>query len=229
MGVQLETIPAGEGSHHHLCSSLEGSDIGRQVNLAQSGFIQAGISLVNFECETDYPHLPMCTRQEEEKHLRASPGRPTIAEIVLGCSQHRQRVVQLIALQAFDVGAGKLCHHSAVLSVPLISSAPTDVLGHSNRGSKIPINTGGSQLLCGGAPNAVNQIRITGSSQADIMREDHCAVQIVMTVYSIDPVQDRNTQASLQGGFLEIRQPFLPSRPEYYRGDSRLHRSAPSR
>jgi len=50
-----------------------------------------------------------------------------------------------------------------------------------------------------------------GSSQTNIVRVDHCAVQIIMTMHGIYSVQYWNTQAGLQGGILEIADHSYPA------------------
>src|SRR6267142_1969805 len=85
------------------------------------------------------------------------------------------------------------------LTETLIGAAPSFIARHSHAGSKRPVDPGGPHFFGRDAGRAFNQTGITRASEADVVREDHCPENIVMSVDCIDTIEQRNCKSSLQG------------------------------
>jgi predicted nucleotidyltransferase len=63
-------------------------------------------------------------------------------------------------------------------------------------------DTGGCHLHGSDPANSLHQVGGAGSAQADVMGKDRRTLEVAMPVNGINPVNEGDTQASLQGAFL---------------------------
>ncbi len=64
------------------------------------------------------------------------------------------------------------------------------------------MDVGGSHFNGGHPGDLAHQVGVPGRPQADVMREDHGALQVAVAVDGVDAVNDRNPKAGFEGGGL---------------------------
>jgi hypothetical protein len=119
-----------------------------------------------------------------------------VADVVLGGGEH------ILALQAGDV-AGHRGRDLGVLAERLVRAAPAVVAGHAEAGREVPVQAGGGDLVGRGPPDLLHQGRVAGRAEADVVRKDRGAADVVVPVHRVYAVDDRYLQRAFEGGALE--------------------------
>ncbi len=145
------------------------------MKAAQRGLIDARVALV-------------------EPGLGGAEGRAAIAHEVFGAGQHAERIVETRALEAADGGAGEFTHELGIFGEAFIGAAPADVLRYGDAGTEGPLNSRRADLFGGDALHLLDQLRVARAAQADIVREDHRVEHVVVPVYGVDAVEDRDLE-----------------------------------
>ena len=125
------------------------------------------------------------------------------------------------ALEAVDRGLHHL-HEAGVLAEGLIGAAPAVVARDADAGGEDPLRSGRPRLLGGDVLYVVHQPWVTAGAQADVMREDRCAVHVPVAVHGVDAVEDGDVQPCGQRRPLIAVDHVRPRR----RGVGRRHRAA---
>uniref|UniRef100_A0A2P2LKT9 Uncharacterized protein n=1 Tax=Rhizophora mucronata TaxID=61149 RepID=A0A2P2LKT9_RHIMU len=89
-------------------------------------------------------------------------------------------------------------HNFGILTVAFITSTPPWISADCNTWSKYIRNPCGSNLKSSCNTYPLYQIRISGSSKPNIVREYRCIIDIVMAMYCINPIYHRNSQTARQ-------------------------------
>ena len=70
--------------------------------------------------------------------------------------------------------------------------------GTVDAGSEGPLDAGGADFLGGDARDLLDQFRIAGAAETDVVGEHHGADHVVVAVHGIDAVEQRNAEAGLE-------------------------------
>src|SRR5450759_2190978 len=172
--------------HDGTDSSLNSADVALHVNLSQIRFAQSRIALV-------------------EQVLSLGIGKPSrpdrgaaVTNKVLGARQNAQRVTEIVALEAPDCGFSQGPSELWRFPKPFVGSAPSFIAWNRDAGSKRPIDAGGAHFFCRHPRGAFNQLRIARAAQTNVVRKEHRAQDVVMTVHSICSVELGNAETSLK-------------------------------
>ncbi len=141
---------------------------------------------------------------------RSAPCRAAIADEVFRGRQRSVRRGEIVALQAVNEGDAQLGHEVGILAVTLVGASPANILRHRDHRGIVPVNAGGDHLLGSRAPDLLDQIGVTSRAQADVLREDGRAAQIVVSVNGIHAVNDRDAEARVKRALLEARRHLDP-------------------
>ncbi len=90
-----------------------------------------------------------------------------------------------LAFQARDHGASIGGDDFRIFGIAFIAAAPAVVARHGDGRGEGPVHTGRTDFLGGGATDPLDQGRIVGGAQADIVRKQRRAVDIVVAVDSV--------------------------------------------
>jgi hypothetical protein len=172
--VQLLAVEAAERDHDRADAALDGLLERRQMDRAQLGLADPGIAPVD------------------------SAVGPAVCEIVLRGGQHRRRTVQCRTLQAIDPGCHR-GHQFRCLAEGFIGSPPVVVTGHAQAGGEVPVDARAADLFGGGSGDVLDEARVSGGPEADVVREDGRALDVVVPVHGVDAVHDRDPQRRAQG------------------------------
>ena len=124
----LHAVPTAVRRHDGSHARRNGREIPVQVEAAERGVVEPGISLV----ET----IPRAVRQLQ---AGAEDG-AAVAREVFGAGQHAQRIVESGALQSAYRRLAQHLHHGGRLAVAFISAPPAHVLWHRDAGPKRPVD-----------------------------------------------------------------------------------------
>src|SRR5437879_8203570 len=80
----------------------------------------------------------------------------------------------------------------------LIGSAPTDILRNRHAGGEGPVDSGRSDLLGGDAGCLLDELRVVCAAQADVVRKNDSAQNVVVTVHRVNAIKERNAKSRLQ-------------------------------
>src|SRR5205823_2822370 len=136
----------------------------RQVDLAQLLLADGGVALVD------------------------TAGRAAVTDVVLGAGKHRRLLrAEFLALQASD-------HRSVLdgvlgrLAERLVRPAPAVVTHDAETRREVPLRTSARDLFRGGPADLFDQLRVVRGAEADVVREDRRAVNVVVPVHRVDAV-----------------------------------------
>ena len=96
------------------------------------------------------------------------------------------------ALEAADKGSAELRDERGVLSIGLIAAAPTRVAHYRDARGEGPRDTGRGCFDRGGAPDSLDEVRVSRGPEADVMREYRRVLQGIVSVHGVDSVDDRD-------------------------------------
>ncbi len=94
-------------------------------------------------------------------------------------------------------------HQLRILGEAFVGAAPARILRHGDAGREGPLDAGGAHFLGGDALHLLHQRRIARAAEADVMREDHRAEDVVVPVHGVDAVEQRDLQARVPGVLLQ--------------------------
>ena len=118
------------------------------------------------------------------------------------------------ALQALDHRCRVGGHDLRGLAVALVGAAPAVVAGDGQGRREGPVEAGDRHLLGRGLADAADEVRVAGGTEADIVREDGGADDVVVAVHRVDAEdgRDRGMARPALGGHgterVRERQPF---------------------
>jgi hypothetical protein len=166
------------------------------VDGSQSRFVHFGHALVDHE-------LSLCRRTGDRSSRvdpggGGAPGRRAVPEVVLGGRQDRERGAQVLTLQAAQIGDSEPGDQLGILAEPFQGPAPTDILGDGDGRGEVPVDAGGGHLFGGCPADLKGQLLIAGRAQADIVQEDRRALQAVVAMDGIHPVDQGNAKGRSQ-------------------------------
>ncbi len=163
---------------------LDGGDVALQMNLAQRGLVDARVTAVQW--------ITLAARTLG--HAGSKCG-AAVASKMFGARQHRQRILKRVALQASRGSRAQHLHHVGGFAVALIGPAPADVLGNCDTRGKRPIDSSSAHFFGGDASGLLHQCGIARASETDVVRKDHGANHIIVTVHGVDAIQQGNLLA----------------------------------
>ncbi len=169
----FDAVPTVVGRHDGSDARGNGGEIALHVNAAQRCFVDAGVALI-------------------QKFLSWTTGAEAgaaIAHIMFGAGQNGVRIGETFALEAADGGCAQLRYQLGIFREAFIGAAPTDVLRDRHAGREDPLDTGGSHFLGGDFADLLDQGGVARRAQADVLREDHGAQDVVMSVNGVDAVE----------------------------------------
>ncbi len=120
---------------------------------------------------------------------------------MLGRGEHGRRGAEfplLAALLSPQKGRSQLRHQGGILAESLVRAAPADVLGHGHARGEIPGHPGGPHFDRRRAADFIDQVRVARRPQADIVREDDGALDVIVPVHAVGAVEERNAQPCLE-------------------------------
>ena len=77
----------------------------------------------------------------------------------------------------------------------LVGAAPAVVAHHGHGGRERPVDAGGAHLARDGLADALDQRRVVGGAQADVVREQRAAVDVVVAVDGVGAPDHRHLDA----------------------------------
>ena len=147
-------------------------------------------------------------------------------------SAGRDRIARRSARLA---GPGPWGPHSAddlgLGAVALVASAPAHVTRHGHRGAEGPVGPGDGHFFGGRLADAADQCRIARGAEADVVREDGGAQDIVVAVHRVD-AEDRagsRSGAARRGENASINSTHSTAGPARRRPARNCRRRAPRR
>mmetsp|Transcript_5559 Transcript_5559/g.6786 ORF Transcript_5559/g.6786 Transcript_5559/m.6786 type:complete len:245 (+) Transcript_5559:2891-3625(+) len=170
--MHLGAIPTIEARHDSLHARFNRRVITRRMNVTQLGFRHSRITLVN---AASSPAVA-------DKMLRRRNYSGVVEKAVLAGT----------TLQSVDnpVGIGR--DNLRIFGETFIGSAPAIVTRGRKGWRESPVMAGNDQFCGGDLHNLFNEIRVPGSTKANIVRKDCCPRQIRMTMDGINPPNHRN-------------------------------------
>ncbi len=177
--VQLDALPTGEGGHHRHHARVDGRDVARGV---QTGELALAVLVVA---------LVLAVRG------------PAVAQEVLGRSRHaavlQRRPCAGRALQAGHQLSGIGGDDLRVLGIAFVGAAPAVVAHHGQGRPEAPVDPDGGGLAGGRLADPAHQGRVVHGAQADVVREEGRAHDIVVPVHGVDAEDDRDRRAARAG------------------------------
>ena len=162
VAVHLDAIPSREARHHALDVGLERGDIGGGMKADQFGLGDSGVAAI------------------------AAFRRAAIGEEMLrrGDDMRPLQPIRVAAspLDAVDECGSIACRDRRVLAEAFISPPPAVIARDRDRWRKGPVEPGDAHLDCGDLPDPFDQRGVPRRAEADIVREQRRADDIVMTV-----------------------------------------------
>ena len=160
IGVHLDAVPTVVGGHDRLGAGIDRRLVTGAMDRRQLQFADQGIALV-----------------------AAAVGR-AVAEKMLGGRDDVILVKEGRALpfQAGNHGGGIGRDDLRIFRIAFIAAAPAVVTGDRNGRCKRPVHAGGTHLGGGGFTDLADQVGIVGGAQADIVRKERGAIDIVVAV-----------------------------------------------
>ena len=155
----FQSVPTAVGRHDRTDSRAYGGNVSLQMDLAQRLFVQARVALI----------------QQMRSDGAAPISRAAIADVVLGASQDRQRVGQIVALQTAHGRRAQILDALGFLGVAFVSAAPADVARHRNARRETPVDSSGADFHRRDALDLFDQPRIARAAQPDVVRENNRA------------------------------------------------------
>src|SRR5215213_4812076 len=188
VGVHLERVPdpvlgpvdAGERRHHAAdVVAVDGGHVRRQVDAGEVGPAGDGDALVD--------------------GVVARPGAVlgvAVAGVVLGRGQDPVGLVKLPGPRALESVDGRLHldDQPRVLAEALVGPAPAQVPGHAHAGSEHPLGAGGPGLFGGHVLDPLDQPRVAGGAEPDVVGEHGRPDQVAVAVDGVDAVDERDPQ-----------------------------------
>ena len=185
IAVHFLALPAGVGRHHRQHAGIDRADIALGMEPYQLAFGNLRVALVH------------------------AVGRAAVAEEMLGggcdlpglqlaCEFRR-------ALQTFDGGLCVLTHERRVLSEALVAAAPANILRHGERRRESPVDARRCDRFGGGRADAAHELGVMRGAETDVVRKDHCADDVAVSVHGIDAEQQRNGRVPGRGSSATAR------------------------
>ncbi len=119
-----------------------------------------------------------------------------VADEVLGGSDEMGCIQKLrgasVSLQPGDHSAAVLPHDFGIFRVALVGAAPPVVSNDGQRRCKRPVDSRRSNFQRGGFADSLDQVRVSGSAQRDVLREQRGTNHVIVTVHRIRPPDHRN-------------------------------------
>ena len=103
--------------------------------------------------------------------------------------------VTLVAALQPDDGGPTPATSARVLAEALVAAAPARVAGDAEARREVPRDAGGAHLLGGDPADLLDQRRVAGGAEPDVVREDRRADHIAVTVHGVHAVDDRDAAA----------------------------------
>ena len=101
------------------------------------------------------------------------------------------------ALHPPDNCAGVRRNDHRIFRVAFIGPPPAIILRHCQGRCEIPIEAGGAYFLCCNSRDAPEQIRVPGSAQPDIVREDHRTLDIAVAMDCVRAPEQGDSHAPI--------------------------------
>ncbi|MNV30982.1 hypothetical protein D3C71_1222710 [compost metagenome] len=121
-----------------------------------------------------------------------------IADVVLGGRDH-VTVIAEASLRALDVGLGECADHVRVGGVAFVGAAPAWIVRYRQGRREHPVDTRRAHRVGGGLADPLDQRGIAGRAQADVVREQRGAVDVVVAVHRIGAPDHRDRRACIGG------------------------------
>src|SRR5260221_9344334 len=129
----------------------------------------------------------------------------TIADIVFGRRQDiagSQRAIRPLEPRNGSCAVSRIIRGN--LAIALVRASPANILWRTHTRSKRPPDASTQNLVAGHLLYLRDQGRIMHGSQPDFIRKERCAIHVVVSVDRVSAVDERNSQAGLERGALEI-------------------------
>ena len=129
--------------------------------------------------------------------------RPTVSDPVLGAgddavgAETRGLDAVTRVLQPLHDPVRVLRNERRILRVALVGAAPARIKRDGQGGRKRPVHARGQHFQCGDAPDPLDQVRVAGGAQPDVVREDRRPPHIAIPVDRVHAVQERDRQVVL--------------------------------
>src|SRR5690606_23221835 len=82
-----------------------------------------------------------------------------------------------------------------VLAVRLVGAAPALVAGDADAGREVPRDAGGAHLVGGDRARLLGELRVAARTDADVVRHDRRADDVVVAVHRVHAVDQRDLEA----------------------------------
>ena len=176
-------VPTAVGRHDGADARLDRGDISGQVDAAERGLVAAGIALI---------------QPASVVHLARAIRRAAVADEMFGAGHDGERIGQICSLKAADGGPAQELHDVGTFRIAFVGPAPTQVAGDGHARGKDPVDAGGADFFGRDALDLLHQFRVAGAAQADVVRKNDGAGDVVVPVHGIDAIDQRDAQSRLQ-------------------------------
>ena len=171
--MHLHAIPTVERGHHRLRSGCERGTIALRVNINQLLLGRKVIPLIR-------PFI-----------------RATVAKKVLGGRDNTAISEQFgrngrIALKSLHHFAAIVIDDGWIFGIALIRASPTVIPHNGQRRREGPVNPGRGNFFGRGNANRLDQRRIIGGPQPDIVRKQGRSIHVAMPMHRVSAPQNRN-------------------------------------
>ena len=187
IAVHFHAVPTAVRNHDRTDARRDGRAVGRQIKPAQRRLVAHGVALVH------------------------AVGRAAVANEMFRAGEHRRgRGGQLRPLKPLHRGEAQFRHQRGMVAVTFVGAPPAFVLRHGDARREGPADARAGDLLGGDAFGAFHQPGIMRGPQADMMGENHRALDVVVPVDGVNSVNQRNFQPGLARLRLEFRDELQP-------------------
>src|SRR5260221_8364267 len=174
LSVHLLPVPAVVRDHDRTDTRFNRGDVRRQEQPSEGGFIADGVPLI-------------------DAVLRA-----TVSNEMFGATEDIPASGQALLKPSYG-GGPQLRDQLRAFTIAFISPPPSLVLSDSDTRSKCPLNGSAGNLFSNHARSLLHQGRIPGGSETNVLREQHSAIDIVVTVHGVDAVHQWDFESRLEG------------------------------
>ena len=175
LAVHFFAIPTVVGNHDGADAGLNVRDVGREKFFEQRGLVTNGVALVN----------AICSAAIADEMFRARENRSGFGGKFFALQTNRRRNAEF---------GDKF----RVVGIAFVGAAPAFVLRDGNARRERPADAGAGNFSGGHAFGALDELGVVRRAEGDVMREDRCAINVVMAVDGINAVKQGNLQPRLQ-------------------------------
>src|SRR5690606_16668081 len=194
VGVHLEAVPGGVADHDIARAGIDGGPIRRQVHGAQRRLVHGGHTLV------DAVAVVVARPERAEPGVAAgrSPDGPSVADKRFRAGQGRVGMVQrrpaIPVLHAANEGSAEGAHQLRIFAEALVGAPPAYILRDGDTGGEVPVDIRGDKLAGDDTADGFDESGVAGRRKADVGRKNRRAVDVIVAVYRVYAVDERDSQ-----------------------------------